>query len=107
MLGPKAFDSWKKGKIDLGDLAGFVVDPQWGATSSRRSVAAAEEFARAGRPYHLADVPPGLLTVEGADQIDSAIEAALAELKALKMQAELMPVPPTFLDEFRDCIGAE
>lgn len=105
MMGPKAYEKWQKGEFDLKDMAGYKVDPRWGASSSRRSLKEIDEFVKAGRPYHLADVPPGLLTTDSAKYLDGDIEALLNDLKAAKIVENGLENAPDWVDDFRNCMA--
>jgi SPP1 gp7 family putative phage head morphogenesis protein len=107
MLGPHAYEKWKKGEFDIPDLAGYTVDPKWGASSSRRSLKDMDEFIKGGRKYHPADVPPGLLTTEGMHYLPGDVEVLLNDLKAAKIVENNLANAPDWVDDFVDCMGPD
>lgn len=106
MLGPGAHKAWKGGMIDLGDLAGFAVDPRWGAHSTRRPLGEAISFAKAGRPYHPNDFPPGWATPADRDVLELGAQVAFTRLQEAKAALASVPAAPAGVDDFVSCMGS-
>lgn len=104
MLGPATNRAWMQGKIDLADLAGFAVDPRWGASSRRRSLSEAISFAESGRPFDPRDFPPGWSTPLDKDVLELGAEQAFIRLAEARAIAAAAGAPPTGAEDFLSCM---